>query len=166
MLRGFNFSSSQRWIDSLPKRASSVNLILEHADGRALIVKANYKPYWTFPGGGIDEGETPKDAVIRETLEEVGIDVHPETIEFVSVADRMSNIAQMYLFVFKAPLGFEEIDEITLQASELDAYLLVSKEEVLTGNRYYAKAVEQWAAGVTGYVEQSLESFDTGSAAS
>ena len=31
--------------------------------------------YFVFPGGGMDEGETPEQAAIRETLEELGIDV-------------------------------------------------------------------------------------------
>jgi 8-oxo-dGTP diphosphatase len=31
--------------------------------------------YFTFPGGGVDEGETPEQAAIREAQEELGIQV-------------------------------------------------------------------------------------------
>jgi len=31
--------------------------------------------YFVFPGGGVDEGETPEDAAIRETMEELGVEV-------------------------------------------------------------------------------------------
>ena len=31
--------------------------------------------YYVFPGGGMDEGETPEQAAIRETMEELGIEV-------------------------------------------------------------------------------------------
>lgn len=31
--------------------------------------------YYVFPGGGVDEGETPEQAAIRETREELGIEV-------------------------------------------------------------------------------------------
>jgi mutator protein MutT len=31
--------------------------------------------YFTFPGGGVDEGETPEQAAIREAREELGIQV-------------------------------------------------------------------------------------------
>lgn len=31
--------------------------------------------YYVFPGGGVDEGETPEQAAIREASEELGVDV-------------------------------------------------------------------------------------------
>jgi mutator protein MutT len=31
--------------------------------------------YYVFPGGGVDEGETPEHAAIREAMEELGIEV-------------------------------------------------------------------------------------------
>lgn len=31
--------------------------------------------YFIFPGGGVDEGETPEQAAVRETMEELGIEV-------------------------------------------------------------------------------------------
>jgi 8-oxo-dGTP diphosphatase len=31
--------------------------------------------YFTFPGGHVDEGETPEQAAVRETLEELGLQV-------------------------------------------------------------------------------------------
>ena len=37
--------------------------------------------YYKFPGGGIESGENPIDAMIRETREESGLVVKPETIK-------------------------------------------------------------------------------------
>lgn len=31
--------------------------------------------YYVFPGGGVDEGETPQHAAIREAMEELGVEV-------------------------------------------------------------------------------------------
>ena len=35
--------------------------------------KKEGKEYWTFPGGGIEEGETGGEAVVREVKEETGL---------------------------------------------------------------------------------------------
>ena len=49
------------------------------------------------------------------------------------------------------------IDHVILQASEIDEYALVTKDQVHSADRYYAKAVEHWMNGTTGYIEQMFE---------
>ena len=44
----------------------SLALIERHRDGLH---------YFSFPGGGVDAGETPEQAVVREVREELGVDV-------------------------------------------------------------------------------------------
>lgn len=52
---------------------------LVDSDGRVLIAKRPegraLAGLWEFPGGKIDPGETPEEALIRELAEELGIDV-------------------------------------------------------------------------------------------
>ena len=37
--------------------------------------RKDYQEYYTFPGGGLEEGETPEEGTIREIKEELGINV-------------------------------------------------------------------------------------------
>jgi len=50
-------------------------------DGKLLVIKVTYledgKIHYLLPGGGIDDGETVKQAVVRETLEEYNDNVEP-----------------------------------------------------------------------------------------
>lgn len=138
-------------------RVSSAAMILENDDGQALIVKASYKSYWTFPGGIIDPGETPMQGAIRETLEEVGVRLDPRRVEFVAVVDRRSAIAETYQFVFKAPLEHYMLDAIKLQATEIEAYALVTKPQVRERQHNYGTVIDYWAGDRHGYIEQLFE---------
>ncbi|MDG6982143.1 MAG: NUDIX domain-containing protein [Nitrososphaerota archaeon] len=56
---------------------------LVHRDGRLLVVKRAEEPnrgLWAFPGGRVEVGETPMQAAVRETKEEVGLDVEIEGV--------------------------------------------------------------------------------------
>lgn len=54
---------------------------LVDADGRVLICQRpqgkQLAGLWEFPGGKVEEGETPEAALIRELKEELGIEVKP-----------------------------------------------------------------------------------------
>ncbi len=49
--------------------------LIERSDGALLLVRNSYKRGWGFPGGLLNRGEKPIDAVRRETHEEIGVDV-------------------------------------------------------------------------------------------
>ena len=49
-------------------------------DGKVAMVHSLKHDYYKFPGGGIEKGESPVDAMIRETREEAGLVVIPETV--------------------------------------------------------------------------------------
>ena len=46
--------------------------------GKVILVRLRYAPGWRLPGGGRDEHEDPRDAVLRELREEIGMTGHGE----------------------------------------------------------------------------------------
>ncbi len=59
----------------LTNRAGEIFLLLTHFDP-----EVGLPPRWITPGGGIDEGETPIQAALRELREETGMVVSQEAL--------------------------------------------------------------------------------------
>ncbi len=61
------------------RRIAVVAAVLQQPDGRFLLAQRPqgkvYAGYWEFPGGKVEPGETPLQALVRELHEELGIDV-------------------------------------------------------------------------------------------
>ena len=76
---GMRRISFEQWCAANPAPTVLVAAVaLVDADGRVLIARRpegkSMAGLWEFPGGKVDEGETPEAALIRELQEELGID--------------------------------------------------------------------------------------------
>lgn len=154
MANEFTESETARWMAGLERRMSSAAAALYDSSGRVLVAKAHYKRYWSFPGGVVDAGETPRVAAACETAEEVGVVVDPAALQFCMVVDRVSTIAQTYQFIFETEVESSALEAIRLDDDEIEDYALVTREEILSGDRYYSQTAIKWAEGFTGYLEQ------------
>jgi acetyl-CoA carboxylase carboxyl transferase subunit beta len=71
-----------------PKIQAVGAIVWRAADGAVLLVQRANPPLagrWTLPGGKVEPGETPAEAIVREVREETGLDVrvlrHLERVE-------------------------------------------------------------------------------------
>lgn len=68
-----------------------------------LLIKRRDVPVWVLPGGGIEEGESGEDAIIRECKEEIGVQV--EVVRLVATYTGGFFIKPVYLFECKVVTG-------------------------------------------------------------
>ena len=58
-------------------------------DGKLAMIHSIKYDYYKFPGGGIEKNEQKENALIREVLEETGLDVIPQTIKEYGMVHRI-----------------------------------------------------------------------------
>jgi 8-oxo-dGTP diphosphatase len=100
---------------------------LENNQGQVLIAKRKEGKglggYWEFPGGKIEAGETPEEALQRELMEEMGVEVQVSDYLGESVYDYSDFTVK--LMVFRGEIIRGDINLYTHQE-----YRWVEKEEL------------------------------------
>jgi 8-oxo-dGTP pyrophosphatase MutT (NUDIX family) len=76
-LRGLHALLKLGWFVRRPRTFGAHALALT-PEGRIIFVKLRYAPGWRLPGGGRGPDEDPRDAVLRELREEIGMTSHGE----------------------------------------------------------------------------------------
>lgn len=87
-----------------------------------------YSDCWHIPGGGIDEGENQKEALIREIKEETGIDISLYKIELIDSSGKGESqktlktgelvLCEMQFYVYKVILDDKNADEIRVKLDD------------------------------------------------
>lgn len=114
--------------------------------------RSDIKNAWQFPQGGIDEGETPRDALRRELLEEIGCDKvevlgeFPEWISYEFPKKTMSK--KIYAYDGQTQKYFlvrlkenAEIDLGAYDIPEFEEYEFVEYEDLFKRVTYFKRKV-------------------------
>ena len=101
------FRLLQTWWFVRRPEASGAAVAAWHG-GRLLVVRTSYHGMLDLPGGGMNAGETPRAAAVRELFEETGLQVRPDelveagTYRFVDLHRRITD--RVFVWRPAAPL--------------------------------------------------------------
>ena len=115
-----------------------VHAIIKHKN-KYLVTKRSknenvYKEYWDIPGGLANQGETPREALIREVKEEVNLKIKP-----VKIIHEDSNLDKEKNMIFIRLVYLTNVEDdfnnIKLDPSEHTEYKLITNIKELKNEK-------------------------------
>jgi 8-oxo-dGTP diphosphatase len=113
-----------------PRAAVAAGVLFFDADGKIMMVRPTYKPFWDIPGGYVEADETPSAAAAREVSEELGLRVEVGELLSVDWAPN-SEEGSKILFIFDGGgLAAHELESIRFSDGELAEYRFIAVDEL------------------------------------
>ncbi|GGL03636.1 ADP-ribose pyrophosphatase [Sphaerisporangium melleum] len=124
--------TSDEFFARINKTLASAGALITDPQGRVLLVKPNYRDHWLWPGGHVEEDETPDEACGRELTEELGVALPVGRLLGVHwVPPFGDRPLPMVHFLFDCG-ELPGPGDLVLQEEELDAYGFFAEDEVRT----------------------------------
>jgi len=81
-----------------PRFLMAVAALVFDEQGRILLFKHTYRKLaWGIPAGGLEYGERPQDAIIREFFEETGMTIEVQRLLFADSSRHFQHVSLIYL---------------------------------------------------------------------
>ena len=146
----------------LPSKRMAAAALLLNKQHEILIVKPVYREAWLLPGGIVEEGESPRQACIREVREELELDIAARKLLCVDYKVQQGKREEGIEFIFfGGVLAEEEVRRIQFQEEELEEIRFVKLDEAMKllnpwSARRVPFAVGALQEGMTVYLEDGL----------
>ena len=126
---------------------TAVVAVVRDGKGRILLTRRAIPPYqgkWVMPGGKIDVGEPITAALKREVMEEVGLDVHVESLVDIFEIVPSSEHSEHYVILYY--LAVPKGGELKANAHEISEVLwadssTIEQLEITSGTRHILSKV-------------------------
>ena len=157
--RDGNSAPERAALPDYPTKQMAAGAVCSNRTGELLLVKPTYRDHWSIPGGVVENGESPRQACVREVREEIGLDVPVGRLLAMDYTSLATGPRESLQFLFDGgTLREAEVDRIMLPPEELSAYRFAPLAEALDAlnprlARRLPHALEAMHRGTTAYLE-------------
>lgn len=114
-----------------PRKRCSAGVLLFDPAGRILLVKPTYREGWLLPGGIVEAGETPAEAVLRELAEECGMTAELLGMVCVDMLPPAQGFGESVHFLFLASATLAAVSCARSDGVEISALEWVELDKAL-----------------------------------
>ena len=126
-----------------PKFRAAVAAMIFDEQGRILLFKHTYRKFeWGIPAGGLEYGEQPDKAIVREFFEETGMQIEVEKLLLAESSQEDHNISLIFLCKIVSGI-FKESNEI----SEMKYFDVNELPQMLFGEKNLIRRVAEEIKG-------------------
>ena len=123
-------TADAHFTSGMPTKRLAADCVFTDEAGRLLVLDPPYKVTWDIPGGIVEVDESPRLAVRREVLEEIGLDLEPGPLLAVDWKPRDGDVTEVVALLFDGgTLTAQDVDRIVTDPSEVRAYRFVELDE-------------------------------------
>jgi len=118
----------------------SVKGIMVNSQGKILLLK-NGRELWELPGGRIEEGEQPEDALKREVQEELGIEITIKRLNDTWIYEVQK---EQYILIITFEAAYESAEAIRLNEEHIDmGWFSLAEIEQLNAAEGYKNSIKK-----------------------
>ncbi len=125
--------TEEEYAKMLPKKQVGTAVLFFNTNRELLVIKPDYKDGWLVPGGSTDDNEFPLHCAIRETKEEIGLDIPELQLVGVYYSPKKGFFSDSLKFIFFGGiLTDNQISKIQLQTNELEKFTFMVPEKAIS----------------------------------
>lgn len=142
MTREFTEEENRAWRAKQPQKMIVAKVVIQSGKGNILLAKSSYKKSWQMPGGGVEDGESPEEAAIREVQEELGLALPIDSLTIKGTIYKKDE--EILFMIYECNKRFPEDIKLTTQEDEVTDFKFVDTTDAASLlSPYYANFWKQ-----------------------
>jgi len=128
MAKEYTEDENRIWSASQPQKMIIVKVVIKSDLGNVLLAKPDYKKTWQLPGGGVEDGESPEQAAVREVKEELNLEIAENELSIKGTIYKSDE--ELLFIVYEYTKLITEDTKFNLQADEITDFQFAQVQNV------------------------------------